>query len=209
MQDVHLGVPGALPCGKEGKKECRAEGRLKLGCRPEQHLSHLEGALEVQRPFNGVLGWTGFHPARRSVLYGAAMEVGVTCVTSPQLRPSAQGAPSGWAHKSPVKEGSWWHIPVSTTAPHALLISPLPHFQFFERRAVLQSAALQGSLSKALWDAAIPILCAPRRHENTLGREEETRAGDGEGEGIQPKWNEPSKDLTNPKLSLPVSTLFF
>lgn len=131
------------------------------------------GSSEVQQPFNGVLGWTGFHAPRQSASCGTAMEAGVPCVTSAQLRPSAKCAPSAGADKSPVKEGSWLHILVATTAPHSLLISPFPHFQFFERRAVQQSATLAGALYKTPWDAAIPIPCAPRRHESTLGCEEE------------------------------------
>lgn len=54
------GCPGISTCGKRGKKECQAAGRVKLGCRPEKHLGHLEGALE-EIALQRCPGWTGSH----------------------------------------------------------------------------------------------------------------------------------------------------
>ena len=78
-----------------------------------------------------------------------------------------------------------------------LFISPLPYFQPLEWRA-------------SCWKA-FQYFMHHRGIGNTLRVEEETVLHEmkEEDDVTQPKWNEPGKDLTNPKLSSQVEIFFF
>lgn len=155
------GCPGISTCGKRGKKECQAAGRVKLGCRPEKHLGHLEGALE-EIALQRCPGWTGSHTPRPSVLHGPAWtrrDLGEGAV-----RPVRS---SGWAGKSPGREGSWPRIHQCPPQP-----SFTAHFRSPDSQPGEEHHA-EAFLYRSLSVLQFAYFVHPRGTENTRRVEEE------------------------------------
>lgn len=210
---------GSPPFGRE-QPNTAARQREESSCDtdPNNTSATPEGSLELKQPFSVVPTCTGFHTPRQRCPgpswkwgwpgWGASQQ--------PRQSPkelTARGhltnVSQRWGWQVLVKEGPWLHLSVSATARHSntfhfsSLISNSLSEEFSKasrRKASCRRPSgmqkCQRFVSRRPWGHAEGwgglVLCEMEESEVT-----------------PPTWDEPSKDLTNPKLSAQVKILFF